>query len=62
MKYIVFSCVMAIGIIMYYKYCEVEKEPLPDDVLSEEIVEHQYLYQNGKVIEMTKKIVKMKRN
>jgi hypothetical protein len=53
---------MAIGIIMYYKYCEVEKEPLPDDVLSEEIVEHQYLYQNGKVIEMTKKIVKMKRN
>jgi hypothetical protein len=46
-------------------YCgknESFEEPLRDDILSEKIVEHRYLYQNGKVIEMTKKIVKMKRN
>ena len=33
-----------------------------DEILSEKIVEHGYLYQNGKTIEYTKKIVTMKRN
>lgn len=32
-----------------------------DEILSEKIVEHGYLYQNGKTIEYTKKIVTMKR-
>jgi hypothetical protein len=62
MRYIVFSCVIAISIILYIGNCkEDEKEKLPDNVLSEKIIEHRYLYQNGRVIEMTKKIVKMKR-
>jgi hypothetical protein len=62
MKYIIFSCVITLLIILYCGKNESFEEPLRDDILSEKIVEHRYLYQNGKVIEMTKKIVKMKRN
>lgn len=31
-----------------------------DEIISEKIVDHGYLYQNGKTIEYTKKIVKIK--
>ena len=63
MRYLIFSCVFLICLIIYTGYCQLEEdEEKNDQILSERIVEHRYLYQNGKVIEMTKKIVTMKRN
>jgi hypothetical protein len=61
MKYFIFSCVLTVLFILYNGNSKEQKESLPDDILSEQIVEHRFLYQNGKIIEMTKKIVKMKR-
>ena len=62
MRYVIFSCVFLICLIVYSGYTELnEPEEKNDEILSERIVEHRYLYQNGKVIEMTKKIVTMKR-
>jgi hypothetical protein len=56
---IIFLTMIFFGVQKYYEDDKIQKN---DEILSEKIVEHGYLYQNGKTIEYTKKIVTMKRN
>jgi hypothetical protein len=56
---IIFLTMIFFGVQKYDEDDTIEKN---DEILSEKIVEHGYLYQNGKTIEYTKKIVTMKRN
>ena len=58
----IFYGVIIIIILMYIGYYKTENDKIiENEYRVEKIIEHRYLYQNGKVIEMTKKIVTMKR-
>ena len=59
----IFYGVIIIIILMYIGYYKTENDKIiENEYRVEKIIEHRYLYQNGKVIEMTKSIVKMKKD
>lgn len=63
MKKMIFYGVIIIIILMYIGYYKTENDKIiENEHRVEKIIEHRYLYQNGKVIEMTKSIVKMKKD
>lgn len=63
MKKMIFYGVIIIIILMYIGYYKTENDKIiENEYRVEKIIEHRYLYQNGKVIEMTKSIVKMKKD
>lgn len=54
---VIFFTMIFIGVHENKKQVIIEKEK---EILSEEILEHGYLYQNGRIIEMTKKRITYK--
>jgi hypothetical protein len=64
MKFIIISIVILFSVIFYSVHKNQKQVIIKTDeteIVREEILEHRYLYQNGKVIEMTKKKITQKR-
>lgn len=62
MRIIIISIIILLTMIFFgvQKDKKDDKVKENDEIISEKIVDHGYLYQNGKTIEYTKKIVKIK--
>lgn len=64
MKYIIISIIITFTMIFLGVHKKEKQSIIQTDeqIVSEEILEHGYLYQNGKIIEMTKKRITYKKN
>ena len=62
MRIIIISIIILLTMIFFGVQKEDEEDIIKknDEIISEKIIDHGYLYQNGKIIEYTKKIVKIK--
>lgn len=62
MKYIITAIIITLTMIFYGVLKKEKQDTIQtdDQIECEEILEHGYLYQNGKIIEMTKKRITMR--